>query len=176
MHCFLLILPYNERGRSCWWVILFLWTAATNGPVDYPSCDIWAWRSIVEWNRQGKLISPPELSGAATSTHLVASRKNGRRKLWIWHCEILLFIHQVLFFYMPYVVGTTALLPFRRKASCGFISHLKSITKAGFEPANLVSSGKHANHYTTEATRERFTSTQKWYEIVKYFYAEFPLL
>jgi hypothetical protein len=27
-----------------------------------------------------------------------------------------------------------------------------SIASAGLEPANLVSNGKHANHYTTEAT------------------------
>jgi hypothetical protein len=33
-----------------------------------------------------------------------------------------------------------------------FIALKKSIALAGFEPANLGSSGKHTNHYTTEAT------------------------
>jgi hypothetical protein len=49
-------------------------------------------------------------------------------------------------------MGPPALLPVRRKACCGFLSTLKSITSAGFEPAILGSSGKHNNHYTTEAT------------------------
>jgi hypothetical protein len=33
-----------------------------------------------------------------------------------------------------------------------FIALIKSIASAGFEPATLGSSGKHTNHYTTEAT------------------------
>jgi hypothetical protein len=40
-------------------------------------------------------------------------------------------------------MGLTTLLPLRRKACCGFLSHLKSIAPAGFEPANLGSNGKH---------------------------------
>jgi hypothetical protein len=35
---------------------------------------------------------------------------------------------------------------------CGFLSPLKSIALAGFEPATFGSSGKHTNHYTTKAT------------------------
>jgi hypothetical protein len=49
-------------------------------------------------------------------------------------------------------MGLTALLSLRRKASCGILLPLKSISSAGFKPANLGSNGKHANHYTTEAT------------------------
>jgi hypothetical protein len=33
-----------------------------------------------------------------------------------------------------------------------FIALKKSIPSVGFEPATLGSSGKHTNHYTTEAT------------------------
>jgi hypothetical protein len=39
----------------------------------------------------------------------------------------------------------TTLLPLRTKECCGFLS-----PSAAFEPANLRSNGKHANHYTTE--------------------------
>jgi hypothetical protein len=35
---------------------------------------------------------------------------------------------------------------------CGFLSLLKSIALAGFEPATFMSSGKHTNHYTTKVT------------------------
>jgi hypothetical protein len=40
-----------------------------------------------------------------------------------------------------------AVLPLRRKACSGFAS-----PSIGFEPANLVSNGKLANHYTTDGT------------------------
>jgi hypothetical protein len=43
------------------------------------------------------LIHPPELSGNPTS-HLVASRRNEQRKLWIWTCEVFLFILESDFF------------------------------------------------------------------------------
>jgi hypothetical protein len=46
----------------------------------------------------------------------------------------------------------TTLLPLRRKACCKFLSPLKSIALTGSEPANRWFNGKHANHYTTEAT------------------------
>jgi hypothetical protein len=49
--------------------------------------------------------------------------------------------------------GPTALLPVRRKACSEIYRHLKSISLAGFEPANHASNGKHDNYYTTEATR-----------------------
>jgi hypothetical protein len=50
-----------------------------------------------------------------------------------------------------YDIGPTALLPLRRKASCGFFIALKNLlTSAGFEPGSLGSNGKEANKYTTE--------------------------
>jgi hypothetical protein len=49
-------------------------------------------------------------------------------------------------------MGRPPLLPTRRKVYRGFLSLLKSIALAGFEPATLEPSGKHTNHYTTEAT------------------------
>jgi hypothetical protein len=48
---------------------------------------------------------------------------------------------------------------------CGFLSPLKSIALAGFEPANFGSSGKHTNHYTTKATL-RVGGGYKWYKSV----------
>jgi hypothetical protein len=49
-------------------VRLHLWTAATNGPMLHSPGDIWAWTIMVEWRRQGKLISSPQLSGNPTSS------------------------------------------------------------------------------------------------------------
>jgi hypothetical protein len=49
-------------------VRLRLWTAATNGPIFHAAGGIWALRTIVEWDKQGKLlIRLPELSGNPTS-------------------------------------------------------------------------------------------------------------
>jgi hypothetical protein len=62
-------------------VRLRLWTAATNGPDAHPPGDIWARRTMVEW-RGNLLIRPPELSGNPTSSHVVASRRNGRREVY----------------------------------------------------------------------------------------------
>jgi hypothetical protein len=43
----------------------------------------------------------------------------------------------------------------RGRCAVDFLSPLKkSIALGGFEPANFESSGKHTNHYTTEATKE----------------------
>jgi hypothetical protein len=50
-------------------------------------------------------------------------------------------------------MGPTALLLIRRKACYGLLSPLKIHCVDQVEPANLRSSGKHANHYTTEATK-----------------------
>jgi hypothetical protein len=47
-------------------------------------------------------------------------------------------------------MGPPALLPLPRAAN--FYRPWKSISSARFELANHGSSGKHANHYTTEAT------------------------
>jgi hypothetical protein len=54
---------------------------------------------------------------------------------------------------MPEDLTSPALLPLRRKMCNGFLSPLKSIDLTKFEPANIGSNGKHANHYTTEATK-----------------------
>jgi hypothetical protein len=49
-------------------------------------------------------------------------------------------------------MGPPALLPIRRKVCCGLLSPLKIIALAEFKSVTLGSSGKHTNHYTTEAT------------------------
>jgi hypothetical protein len=51
------------------------------------------------------------------------------------------FLHAV----KSYDMGPPALLLPRRKVFCGFLSPLKSIASAQFEPTNLGSSGKHIN-------------------------------
>jgi hypothetical protein len=35
-------------------VVRRLWPKATNGPVDHSPGNIWAWRTVVKWYRQGK--------------------------------------------------------------------------------------------------------------------------
>jgi hypothetical protein len=66
--------------------------------------------------------------------------------------------------YLKYLKGSLTRRKILRHGTSGFASHpkgrcaadfyrpLKSIASAGFEPANLGSSGKHTNHYTTKAT------------------------
>jgi hypothetical protein len=58
---------------------------------------------------------------------------------------------------MSYDMGPAALLPILRKVCCGFLSPLK-IHRFG-EPATFGSSGKHTNHYTTEAIELYVLST-----------------
>ena len=57
------------------------------------------------------------------------------------------------FFYVPeiYDTGPTALPPFRRKSYSGFLRFEKKNPSiaAGFEPANIGSSGEYVNHGTT---------------------------
>jgi hypothetical protein len=43
-------------------VRLYLRNAATNGSIVHPPGDIWAWRTIVEWDQKGKT---PDLSTRA---------------------------------------------------------------------------------------------------------------
>jgi hypothetical protein len=40
---------------------------------------------------------------------------------------------------------------------CGFLSPLKYIALAEFEPETFESSGKHTNHYTTKASKPLLT-------------------
>jgi hypothetical protein len=50
--------------------------------------------------------------------------------------------------------GASGFTSIRRNMRCRFLSPLKPIALAGFQPATLESSGKHANHYITEATNK----------------------
>jgi hypothetical protein len=51
---------------------------------------IWAWRTMVE--KETPDSSTRALWQSYQQIHLVASRGIGRRKLWIWPCEVSLFI------------------------------------------------------------------------------------
>jgi hypothetical protein len=66
-------------------------------------------------------------------------------------------------------MGPPALLPIRRKVCCGFLLPLKIHRIGRFEPATFGSSGKHTNHYTTEATNlcvKTRTILKRWSEYV----------
>jgi hypothetical protein len=104
--------------------------------------------SMEEWYRQGKLlIRRPELSGNSTSSYLVAKQKELANEI------INLAVRSN---------GSLTCRKILRHIADGFTSPpkggvlrifiaLKSLwLSAGFEPANLGSKRKHANHYTTE--------------------------
>jgi hypothetical protein len=132
---------------------LRLWTAVTTDLLFIPQV-IYEhgeprWNDV---NRRKLLTRPTDIFGNPTSSHLVASRRNGRRNDEFGLAKHFCSYLQVTFLHVvkSYDLGLTALLPFRRKVWCGFLSPLKSIASAGFEPVNRGSNCKHANHYTTE--------------------------
>jgi hypothetical protein len=88
-------------------------------------------------------------------SHLVAKHEELAKKIMNFASRSFYFIlrrvHAVKYFDM----GPTPLLPFRKNACCGFLS-----SSIGFESANLGSSGKHANHETTEDDHEKHYAEQ----------------
>jgi hypothetical protein len=46
-----------------------------------------------------------------------------------------------------YKMGLTALIPSEGMSAADFYRPFKSTASAGFEPTNIGSNGKHANHY-----------------------------
>jgi hypothetical protein len=90
-------------------------------------------------------ILPAEMSGA--------SRRNGQRS------ENFAFSVSEIpqgIFNMPWNLMTWDLqlyFPSEGRCAADFYCPWKSIASARFEPATLGSSGKHTNHYTTEATK-----------------------
>jgi hypothetical protein len=81
-------------------VRLCLWTSATSGLTVHLSSDTWDWITTVEWTRQRKTLdsSIRAFWQSYQQSHPVAGRRNGRIKLWIWPCEVFLFIHAYYFF------------------------------------------------------------------------------
>jgi hypothetical protein len=106
----------------------------------------------------GKLLTrPPDLSGTLTSRD-IWERVGGFRLFFpeggvgpVPKCGCLLTL--------AYYAWLPALLSIRRKVCQEFLAPLKSFSSAGFETANLVSSGKHTNHYTTKANTATVTVT-----------------
>jgi hypothetical protein len=47
------------------------------------------WNSVDRWKF---LIFPPEICGSSSSSHLVPSKRKGRREYWIWSWDIFVFI------------------------------------------------------------------------------------
>jgi hypothetical protein len=89
----------------------------------YERIEPW-WNDIV---RAKFLILLPELSGNPIISHLVANRRNSRRKLRVWPCEVflLMLVRGLLHAVKSCGVGLTALLPLRRKLCCEFLSPLR---------------------------------------------------
>jgi hypothetical protein len=111
---------------------------------------------VVEGYRQGKLtIGPPEISGKPTSSDLVANQvKLGEGNDKIWRSKYLSHIakrsltcRKVLRHRANDFTSTSKEVVLRT------YRHLKSIDSAEFKPAVLESNAKHANYYTTEATK-----------------------
>jgi hypothetical protein len=110
-------------------VRLRLWTAVTNGPIVHSPGDIWARRTMEEfWCWQRKTDSSTGASWQSyQQSHLVASRKNGRKEwefgtakycvhTWKWYLHAVKFTTWGPRLYFP-CEG--------RKVCCGFLSPVK---------------------------------------------------
>jgi hypothetical protein len=71
-------------------------TAATNGPIVHPPCDIWAWRTTVEWCWQAETpdSSTRVLSGTPTSRAIYQQMRK------IWAKEIMDFVYEISLSYL----------------------------------------------------------------------------
>jgi hypothetical protein len=130
---------------------LRLWTAATNMPTVYPPGYVWPWRIMVEWYRQG--TTPDSSTRTFWQTylqrHIIASRRIGRRKLWIWPCEVFFPICLQVMFYMPWNLATLGFrLYFVSEGRRAVYLHcpLIFIPSVGFQHANLGSNDNHTNN------------------------------
>jgi hypothetical protein len=85
---------------------------------------------------RGKLVIHPTLSGNPTSSNLVANDEQPGKRNDEFGLQNI-FVHTS----MPQNLTWVRQLYFPSEGRC-----------AWFEPTNLGSNGKHANHYTTEAT------------------------
>jgi hypothetical protein len=118
-------------------------TAATKRHID-----IWAWRKMVEWDREG--IWFVQHSSVAFLTAESCSSKEGELAK-----EVMNFVSRSIAF-IPY--GSLTCRKILPHGTDGFTSPPKEgvlrifialkhpSPLAGFEPRNLVSSGKHASH------------------------------
>jgi hypothetical protein len=128
-----------SMGRDC------LRSEAINGPIVHPSGDM-----SME-THGGMLLTRKTYS---PSCRLVANQKELGEGNNEFSLQII-FLHTSKWFLYAVKscdIGPTDLLPLRSKACCAFLSPLKTHHSAGYEPANLGSNGKHANHYRTVGT------------------------
>jgi hypothetical protein len=89
-------------------------TAATNVPIIHPPGDIWAWRTMVEWYRQGKAPDlSTELSGSPT-----------RRVIWE-QVEETDGVRILSIQYLKYLKGCLICRKILRHGSSCFTSHPK---------------------------------------------------
>jgi hypothetical protein len=97
-----------------------------------------------------------ELSGnSSKKSHLVARQEEFEERNDTFSIRSIFFHPLKVFLIYRKILrrGADGFITLRRKGCCRFLSPLKSIASTGFEPANLGSNGKHANHYINEATR-----------------------
>jgi hypothetical protein len=118
------LLHIDEDDDRVYGVRLCLWTADTKGPIVYPQIIYEhgepCWKDIGNWFVHQSCL-------AILQSYSSKLGWTGRNKLWIWRCEVSLFILRSDFLHAvkSYDVGPTALLPLRRKACRGFLSTLK---------------------------------------------------
>jgi hypothetical protein len=111
-----------------------------------------------EKNLTGLLTHPPELWQSYQQSLLGASRMDKRSEdlavqAFLFTCASD-FLHTVKSWDMGYLV----LLPNWRKLYCGFLWPLKIHRLSTLKPETPESSGRHTNHYTTEATNVKYQS------------------
>jgi hypothetical protein len=110
-------------------VRLRLWTAATSGPIIPPPGDIWVWRTVVKWYRQGKTpdSSTRALWKSCQHSHLVEKQEELANEIMNLALRSVFFIlRRVLWHAVKCCdMGLTTLRSLRRKACCGILSPLK---------------------------------------------------
>jgi hypothetical protein len=132
-------------------------TAVTNGSIVYPSGNIWAWRAMVERCRQRKTrdssIRTLWQSYQQSSVTKQDEELNEVMNLELWS----IFFHTCkLFLYMPQNLTTWGLrLTFPPNEGVLRIFIAFKIHRLGrlLKPRTYGSVRKHANRYTTEATK-----------------------
>jgi hypothetical protein len=135
---------------------LYLWTAATNGPIVHPPGDIWVWKTVVEWYQQRKApdSSTRALWQSYQQSSITKQKELAKEMMDLALRSILvhtwkgyltcrkIFRHGADGFTSPPEEGVLRV----------FIAPTNPSPSTVFEPANLGSNSKHANHRSTEVT------------------------
>jgi hypothetical protein len=112
-------------------VRLSLWTAATSGLIVHPPGEIWEWRSMARWCRQGK--APESYTRALwqcyQQSNLGASRIHGCKE---WNCSLvgisIILASDILHALKFYDMGPLALLSHLKEDVLGIFITLKNLS------------------------------------------------